>query len=120
MAESNEPEVVHLKGEGGGVFRFECPLPPDIEKAYAKQALVRVNEDGTPYVEDAEPAQLTPKEKLQAEARELGVDDSGTVPQITERVEKRRALIAQAAEVGVEATGTDEEITARIDAKLAE
>lgn len=120
MAESNEPEVVHLRGEGGSVFRFELPLPADIAKAYDKQALVRVNEDGSPYVEGAEPAQLTPKQKLQAEARELGVDDSGTVPEITERVEKRRALLAQAAELGVDAAGSDEEITARIDAKLAE
>lgn len=120
MAELNEPEAVHLRGEGGGVFRFELPLPVDIAKAYDRQALVRVNEDGSPYVEEAAPAKLTPKEKLQLEGLELGVDISGTVPEITARVEKRRALLAQAAEVGVEATGSDEEITARIDAKLAE
>ncbi|WP_372659922.1 hypothetical protein [Amycolatopsis kentuckyensis] len=120
MTESTETEVVHLRGERGGVLNFELPLPADIAKAYDRQALVRVNADGSPYVEDAEPARLTAKEKLQAAARELGVDDSGTVPEITERVEKRRALLTQAAELGVDATGSDEEITARIDAKLAE
>jgi hypothetical protein len=112
--------TIWLKGEGGSVRRYAEPLHKTIAERVAKGEIVRVNKDGTPYAEDAEPARLTAKEKLQAAARELGLDDSGTVPEITERVEKRRALLAQAAELGVDATGSDEEITARIDAKLAE
>jgi hypothetical protein len=113
-------EIIWLKGEGGSVRRYAEPLHKTIAERVAAGTVTRVNEDGTPYVEGAEPVKLTAKEKLQAAARELGVDDSGTVPEITERVEKRRALLAQAAELGVDATGTDEEITARVDAKLAE
>ncbi|WP_439377481.1 hypothetical protein [Amycolatopsis lexingtonensis] len=112
--------IIWLKGEGGSVRKYGEPLHKTIAERVTKGEITRVNEDGTPYVEGAEPARLTAKEKLQAEARELGLDDAGTVLEITARVEKRRALLAQAAELGVDATGSDEEITARIDAKLAE
>ena len=120
MAETNEPEVIFLKGEGGSVFRFERPLHPDIAKTYAAQRLTRVAEDGEPYIEGAEPTKLTPKQKLQAEARELGVGDAGTAEEIQARVTTRRALVGQAAELELDATGTDDELRGRIDAKLAE
>lgn len=34
---------------------------------------------------------LTPKQKLQAEARELGLDDSGTSAEIQERIDEKKA-----------------------------
>ncbi|MDQ3578182.1 MAG: SAP domain-containing protein [Actinomycetota bacterium] len=84
-------ETIYLRGEGGGVFPFDLPLPDDFAKAYAKGQIRRVNEDGGDWVEP-EPTkeltkELTPKEKLQADAEALGLDTSGTVAELTARIE---------------------------------
>lgn len=110
---------IWLKGEGGAVRRYAEPLHETIAQRLDRGDITRVNEDGTPYVEGAEPVALKPKQKLQAEARELGVDDSGTADEIKARIEARRDLLKQAAELGVDTEGSDDEIRARIDAKLA-
>lgn len=112
-------DTIHLRGEGGSVFEFALPLHDDIQKAYDKGSLKRVTADGEPYVEHAEPAKLTPKEQLQADARALGVDDSGTVAEITERIEKRKALVEQARELELDESGSDDELRERIDTALA-
>ncbi|AUI56788.1 hypothetical protein [Amycolatopsis sp. BJA-103] len=113
-------DLVWLKGEGGAVRRYALPLHETIAERVERGDITRVNKDGTPYVESAEPARLKPKQKLQAEARELGVDDSGTADEITARIDARRELLTQAAELGVETEGSDDEIRARIDEKLAQ
>lgn len=44
-------ETIHLRGEGGGVFAFDLPLPEAIADRVAKGQMHRVNEDGSPWVE---------------------------------------------------------------------
>ena len=43
-----------FKGEGGTIWEMDLPLPEVMQEKVVKQYLKRVNEDGTPYVEDAE------------------------------------------------------------------
>jgi hypothetical protein len=66
--------------------------------------------------------ELTPKERLQADARELGVDDSGTVPEITARFDAKVAeLIVQAKELEIDVDKLSAvDLLAAVDAKLAE
>lgn len=66
--------------------------------------------------------QLTPKQQLQADARALGLDDSGTVPEITARIDTKVAeLLAQAKELEIDADELSPvELLAAVDAKLAE
>ena len=82
------PETIHLLGEGGSVFEFDLPLHEDIAKRLDNGQIKRVNPDGSPWVEPAEkPKDLTPKEKLQGEAAELGLDTSGTVAELQKRID---------------------------------
>lgn len=50
-------DVLHLKGEGGAVFKMALPLHPQIAKRYKAGLLKRVNEDGSPYAEPRAPKQ---------------------------------------------------------------
>jgi hypothetical protein len=50
MAEATEAETIYLRG-AGVVWTFTAPLSAEIEKQLVRQELVRVNEDGTPWVE---------------------------------------------------------------------
>ncbi|MET9954215.1 hypothetical protein ABZ135_22065 [Streptomyces sp. NPDC006339] len=47
-------ETIYLLGEGGGVHAMDLPLPEPIADRLTKGLLRRVNEDGTPYVEQAD------------------------------------------------------------------
>lgn len=68
--------------------------------------------------------ELTPKERLQADAAALGLDTSGTVADLTARIDEHQAKLAdlqkQADELDLDTTGSVDELQARIDAKLAE
>lgn len=44
-------EVIHVRGEGGGVWPMDLPLSPPIQQRFDRGELTRVNEDGTPYTE---------------------------------------------------------------------
>jgi hypothetical protein len=44
-------EVVHLKGAGGVVWEFTRPLSEAVEHQLTRHELVRVNPDGSPWVE---------------------------------------------------------------------
>lgn len=39
-------ETIRLMGEGGAVFEYGLPLSPNIEKQWANQSLLRLDEDG--------------------------------------------------------------------------
>lgn len=55
-------ETIYLRGEGGGIHAMDLPLPEPIQERLTKGMLQRVNEDGTPYVEEpAEPSEDTGK-----------------------------------------------------------
>lgn len=82
-------EIIYLRGEGGKVWRMGLPLHPDVQKQWDKSLLTRVNEDGTPWTEPEPPKELTPKEKLQADAAALGLDTSGTIAELTSRIEAK-------------------------------
>ncbi|MEU9865490.1 hypothetical protein AB0D99_31940 [Streptomyces sp. NPDC047971] len=47
-------ETIYVRGEGGGVHPMDLPLPESIADRLTKGLLRRVNEDGTPYVEQAD------------------------------------------------------------------
>lgn len=49
-------EVIHLLGEGGGVFEMTLPLDRHIARRYAEGELLRVNPDGSEYEEPEEAA----------------------------------------------------------------
>jgi hypothetical protein len=53
-------ETIYLLGEGGGIHAMDLPLPEPIADRLAKGLLRRVNEDGTPYVEQADDGVPTP------------------------------------------------------------
>lgn len=74
-------ETVHLMGEGGAVFEYALPLNPHIEKQWANQSLVRVDEDGVPTEDQYEDfaAQDEDEPEDGAEDGEDGSQD-GTVP----------------------------------------
>jgi hypothetical protein len=44
-------DVVHLRGEGGAVFEMTLPLSPNVQARFDAGAIVRVNQDGSPYEE---------------------------------------------------------------------
>ena len=118
-------ETIWVRGEGGGLHQFDLPLDPLFAARLDAGQLVRVNPDGSPYVEAAgQPKGPTPKERLQAEALSLGVDTSGTVAELTERVTTAHKVLAelqkQANELGLDESGTADELRVRIDATLAE
>jgi hypothetical protein len=53
-----DPVTEHgwFRGEGGGIWRMDLPLPEIMAEKVTKGYLQRVNEDGTPYVDaTAEP-----------------------------------------------------------------
>jgi len=66
--------------------------------------------------------ELTPKQGLQADARAIGLDDSGTVQELTARIDEKVAeLLKQAAELDIDADKLPAvELLAAVDAKLAE
>lgn len=47
-------ETIHVRGEGGGIFAMDLPLPESIAQRLAKGYLTRVNEDGSLYLDDAD------------------------------------------------------------------
>ncbi|MFF9844618.1 hypothetical protein [Streptomyces sp. NPDC013740] len=47
-------ETIYVLGEGGGIHAMDLPLPEPIADRLTKGLLRRVNEDGTPYVEQAD------------------------------------------------------------------
>jgi hypothetical protein len=49
------PETIHVLGEGGAVIAMDLPLPDAIAHRMTTGQLRRVNEDGSPYPEPAEP-----------------------------------------------------------------
>lgn len=49
-------DVIHVLGEGGTVFALALPLHESIADRLARGHLTRVNEDGTPWTGDADPA----------------------------------------------------------------
>lgn len=50
-------ETIHVRGEGGSIFAMDLPLPEGIAERLTKGLIRRVNEDGSPYVEQAEAAE---------------------------------------------------------------
>jgi hypothetical protein len=75
----SEPEVWHMRGEGGGIFEMTLPLDPNIEKRYLDGAIKRVNPDGSPWQGERPAkrsrARATASEMLEG-ARDAGVRDS--------------------------------------------
>lgn len=69
-----------------------------------------------------EPRQLTPKQRLQADAETLGLSTDGTVDELTARIDAKVAeLLKQAKELGIDGdTLSGPELLAAVDAKLAE
>lgn len=51
---------LYIRGEGGSVIPMDLPLPEDIAQRYASGALVRVNADGSDWVE---PTPVLPVQK---------------------------------------------------------
>lgn len=46
-------ETIYMRGRGGAVWEMTLPLPEYIAKQYEAGDLVRVNQDGSPFTEDA-------------------------------------------------------------------
>lgn len=44
-------ETIWVRGEGGGIHAMDLPLPESIADRLTSGQIRRVNEDGTPYVE---------------------------------------------------------------------
>jgi hypothetical protein len=113
-----------FQGTGGGVWEMSLPLPADLEKQLARQELRRVNgpDDASDYDPAAEPRRLTAKEQLQVDAGALGLDTSGTVAELTARIDAKVAeLLTQAKELGIDGDKlSGPELLAAVDAKLAE
>jgi hypothetical protein len=53
MGEDTGAETVYLRGAGGIVWAHALPLPVEIEKQMTRQELVRVNADGSDWVDEA-------------------------------------------------------------------
>lgn len=47
---------IHVRGEGGGIFRMLLPLPRHMQKKMDAGQITRVNPDGTPYEEPKQSA----------------------------------------------------------------
>ncbi|GAB2964403.1 hypothetical protein [Saccharothrix stipae] len=78
-------EQKRYRGEGGRVWTMDLPLPAEIAKQVEAGALVEVEASDPP----SKP--LTPKEALQEQAAELGLDTSGTVAELTARIDAKLA-----------------------------
>lgn len=115
-------EVGYFRGEGGKVWTMDLPLPLDIARQVQNDTLVRVNKDGTHYVEAPAEKPLTPKQQLQAEAEALGLAADGKADEIKARIDAKVAeLREQATELEVDADNLSPvELLAAVDAKLAE
>lgn len=59
---------LYIRGEGGSVIPMDLPLPEDIAQRYASGALVRVNVDGSDWVE---PAPAPPVQKSAARRKSV-------------------------------------------------
>lgn len=46
-------DVIHVRGEGGAVFRMALPLEPNVAKRFEAGEIVRVNPDGSEWTEPA-------------------------------------------------------------------
>lgn len=57
-------ETIYVRGEGGGIFAMDLPLPEAIADRLTKGLIRRVNEDGSPYTE-APPAPSEPEPSSQ-------------------------------------------------------
>jgi hypothetical protein len=73
-------ETIHLMGEGGAVFEYDLPLPRQIEKQWANQSLVQVDEDGVPTEDQYE--EFAAEDEDEPEDGQGGEDGSqdGSVP----------------------------------------
>lgn len=64
----SDQEIIHVRGEGGSVFRLALPLHESIADRLARGHLTRVNEDGTTWTGDAEPSVPGPPSERPAQA----------------------------------------------------
>jgi hypothetical protein len=46
-----EVETIHLRGTGGIVWTYSLPLSPEIANQLIRHEMIRVNSDGSPWVE---------------------------------------------------------------------
>jgi len=58
MAEE-ERELAHFRGEGGQVIGMDLPLDETMQDKVTKGYLKRVNEDGSPFVDESVSSDLT-------------------------------------------------------------
>lgn len=63
-----DADHIHVRGEGGSVFRLALPLHESIADRLARGHLARVNEDGSEWSGDAEPSVPTPPTERPAQA----------------------------------------------------
>lgn len=52
----SDQEIIHVRGEGGTVFALALPLHESIADRLTRGYLTRVNEDGSAWTGDADPA----------------------------------------------------------------
>lgn len=53
-------DTIYLRGEGGGIFAMDLPLPEGIADRFERGLLVRVHPDGTPHHEASQAASPSP------------------------------------------------------------
>jgi len=54
-----KPEVGHYQSESGQIIGMDLPLDENMADKVRRGTLHRVNEDGTPYIDDSEGSDLT-------------------------------------------------------------
>lgn len=80
-----------IRGENGALHCMDVPLPPGIESRLNRGDLVRVNEDGTPWVEPGEEAVEPPRGDMPPDA-----------PPLPKRTENRAAWTEFAVSQGMD------------------
>lgn len=110
-------QTKQFRGEGGKVWRLQLPLSAVLTEQVERGLLVPI-ESATA----GKPKEPTPKERLQADAAALGLDPTGTVAELTARIDAEVAeLRKQAAQLGIDDDNLSAvELSAAIDAKLTE
>jgi hypothetical protein len=64
----SDAEHIHVRGEGGTIFRLALPLHESISDRLARGHLVRVTEDGEPWTGDTAPSVPAPPSERPAQA----------------------------------------------------